>query len=80
MYVHVLYIYVSMSFFFSVSALKAKLDFLISLGLLQRVPFIGQLIHDMVANDPEGVANALKGGIFGLIKIGQQLLGRTLQG
>jgi len=45
-------------------------------GLLKRIPFLGQAIHDFVAQDPEGVARALKGGIGGLIQIGMQLLGR----
>ncbi|XP_002158712.1 uncharacterized protein LOC100203182 [Hydra vulgaris] len=62
------------------NALKAKLDFLINLGLLQRIPFIGQVIHDFVAADPQGVADALKGGIFGVIAIGQKIIQRLLQG
>ncbi|XP_065656131.1 uncharacterized protein LOC100203182 [Hydra vulgaris] len=62
------------------NALKAKLDFLINLGLLQRIPLIGQAIHDFVAADPQGVADALKGGIFGAISIGQKILQRIFQG
>merc|ERR1712151_1075067 len=54
----------------------AKLQFLINLGLLKHIPLLGQFIHDMVANDPEGVARAVNGGIFALLGLVGQILAR----
>ena len=30
---------------------------------------MGELVHNMVENDPEGVSKALAGGIFGILDI-----------
>ncbi|XP_057297382.1 uncharacterized protein LOC130627658 [Hydractinia symbiolongicarpus] len=49
--------------------LKKKIQFILNLGFLKNVPFIGQMIHDLVANDPDGVAKALAGNIFDIIKL-----------
>jgi len=47
--------------------LKEKLQFLINFGLLKHIPLLGQLIHDIVEKDPEGVSKALSGGIFAVL-------------
>ena len=54
--------------------LLKKLQFLINMGLLKRVPLLGQFVHDLVKNDPEGVAKALNGGIFAMIQLVTKLL------
>jgi len=56
--------------------LKAKLNFLMQFGLLKHIPFVGKFIHDIVERDPQGVAAALKGGIFGIL----QLVGPLIAG
>jgi len=47
--------------------LTEKLKFLTRFGLLKHIPFLGQFIHDLVERDPQGVSNALSGGIFAIL-------------
>ncbi|XP_066915754.1 uncharacterized protein [Clytia hemisphaerica] len=47
--------------------LLEKLNFITRLGLLKGIPFLGQLVHDLVEKDPEGVSKALSGGIFAIL-------------
>ena len=57
------------NFTFYILVLKEKLDFLTRFGLLKHIPFLGQLIHDIVEKDPEGVSKALSGGIFAVLDL-----------
>ncbi|XP_066915752.1 uncharacterized protein [Clytia hemisphaerica] len=54
--------------------LLKKLEFLVNLGLLKRIPLLGKFVHDLVQSDPEGVAKALNGGIFAMIRLVTKLL------
>ena len=49
--------------------LTEKLNFLKDAGLLRGVPVIGELVHKLVENDPEGVSKALSGGIMEVLKL-----------
>ncbi|XP_066915753.1 uncharacterized protein [Clytia hemisphaerica] len=46
-----------------------KLNFLKNFGLLKGIPFIGEFVHQLVENDPEGVSKALSGGIFAILDL-----------
>lgn len=54
--------------------LLEKLNFLTRIGLFKNIPFLGQLVHDMVEKDPEGVSRALSGGIFAVLGLAIQAL------
>merc|ERR1712187_183553 len=41
--------------------LLEKLNFLKNFGLLKGIPFIGEFVHNLVEQDPEGVSKALSG-------------------
>ena len=49
--------------------LKEKLNFLKNFGLLRGIPILGEFIHNLVENDPEGVSKALSGGIFAVLDL-----------
>ncbi|XP_047138282.1 uncharacterized protein LOC105843803 isoform X1 [Hydra vulgaris] len=54
---------------FLTNALKMKLDFLVRLGLLSKIPLVGDALNDFVANNQDLIAGVVKGGISGLIKL-----------
>ena len=54
--------------------LLEKLNFLKNFGLLKGIPFIGELVHQLVENDPEGVSKALSGGIFAILDLALKAL------
>ncbi|XP_065656154.1 uncharacterized protein LOC101237647 isoform X2 [Hydra vulgaris] len=53
---------------FLTNVLKKKLDFLIQRGILMKIPFVGNKLHDFVAKNQDLVANVLKKGVTVLIQ------------
>ena len=51
-----------------------KLNFLKNFGLLRGLPFIGEFVHNLVENDPQGVSRALSGGIFAVLDLALKAL------
>ncbi|XP_002165635.2 uncharacterized protein LOC100213655 [Hydra vulgaris] len=48
--------------------LKKKLDFLIQERLLEKIPLVGDKLHDFVAKNQDLVASVLKKGVTALIQ------------
>ena len=37
--------------------------------IIVKIPMVGDIIHNMVEEDPEGIASALNGGIFAVYRL-----------
>ena len=59
---------------FLTNALRAKLDFLVSWGLLNKIPLVGDKLHEFVSNNQDLIIGVLNGGISSLMRLVPKLL------